>query len=205
MKRLIRANTEYEPGGETFDGYMGAVGWKGKNLDYNLGIVEIAKIIKSQFKKKFPGYKISARTDKYSMGQSLYIKIAIPQSDLMPKDEFVKNCLYNPYQYFKGYRGVGIYDADGRWHNYEVDDITGMSEDERREIFSLYYDQTLQRYTNHEYDTINYGWEPIPLLNDAPLKYVHDLAESFNYDDSNSMVDYFDTNFYSHINYIYAG
>ena len=44
MKRLVRANTEYEAGGETFDGYMGAVGWKGKNADAHLSVAEIAKI-----------------------------------------------------------------------------------------------------------------------------------------------------------------
>ena len=202
MKRLVRANTEYEAGGETFDGYMGAVGWKGKNADAHLSVAEIAKIIKSQFRKKFPGYKISARSERASR---IDILITVPRSNLMSKDEFIKEAVYNPYKMCKnGYHRIGCYDANGQWEEHQSDDFSHMSDEERADFFSRYYDYTLDKYTNQEYSKLNYGVEPIPLIDNSPLKYVHDLMDSFNYDDSNAMVDYFDTNFYGFLYYKYG-
>lgn len=202
MKRLITSTTEYEAGGETFDGYMGAIGWKGKNVDANLDIKEIAKIIRTQFKKKFPGYKISVRISRFSGGESISANIKIHISDLMPKDEFVSEATYNPFQYVKGY-WIGCPRADGTWEDLNRDSFYDMSTEDKEDFFSRYYDYCIKHYSEDKYATINYGHEAIPLLNDAPIAYVKHLMDSFNYDDSNSMVDYFSTNFYGSVSYSY--
>ena len=204
MKRLVFADKEYEAGGKTFDGYMGAIGWEGQNAHENLDIKDIAKIVRSQFRKKFPGYKISVRISRFSGGEAIDAQIWIPKTDLMSKDQFMKDAEYNPYQFIRGYRRMGYKAADGRWIEHSYDDFYDMPKEEVVDFFSNWYDYTLEHYTSTgSYPTINYPGEAIPLVNDEALKYVKDLIDSFNWDDSNSMVDYFSTNFYSHIEYAY--
>ena len=204
MKRYIKSadTTEYEAGGETFDGYMGAVGWKGKNYDLHLDIKEIAQIIRKQFRQKYPSYKINARISRYSGGQSMRISILIPKSDLLPKDQFVADSTQNPWKYVKGSWGwIGYPNPDGSEGRERPDILGEISAEERADYFSRYYDHELERYTGNA--DINVGAQPIPLLKDDALKYVKYLTDSFNYDDSNSMVDYFDVNFYAFIYYGY--
>jgi len=199
----VRADsTEYEAGGKTFDGYMGAVGWEGQNYDPHMDIKDIAKIIRTQFRKKFPGYKINARISRYSGGQSMRVAVLIPKSDLMDKATFVSDCIQNPWKYTKGSWGwIGCPRADGSWEDLRVEDLGNLTKEERADFFDRYYDHQLERFTNDA--DINYGSQPIPLLRDDALKYVKGLVDSFNYDDSNSQVDYFDVNFYGFIYYGY--
>lgn len=207
MKRYIKSNTEYEPGGETFDGYMGATGWKGKNYDANLDIKEIAKIVRSQFRKKFPGYKISARISRFSGGQSLDVMIWMHKSDLMPKDEFVQKATQNPWKFIGGTSvWVSAPDENGKLQTYDRDDVFyRWSKEQLADFFSRYYDYFITEYSKSEsYYSISYTGANntiVPLINDEPLKYVQGLMNSFNYDDSNSMVDYFSVSFYDHISY----
>lgn len=204
MKRYIKSsdNQEYETGGETFDGYMGAVGWKGKNVELHKDIKEIAQIVRKQFRQKFPGYKITARIKRYSGGQSMRVEILIPTTDLMDKAQFVEDSVRNPWKYVKGSWGwIGYPNPDGSEGRERPDILGEISADERAKYFSRYYDHALLRYTGNA--DINVGSQPIPLLNDEALKYVKSLVDSFNYSDSNSMVDYFDVNFYAFIYYGY--
>lgn len=204
MKRLIRCNTEYEAGGKTFDGYMGAVGWEGKNANLNLDIKEIAKIVRSQFKKKFPGYKCSARISRFSGGESIDVMVWIHKSDLMPKDQFIEDAIMNPNQFIHGYGIIGYYDENHNWISHKVQEIFDMDKEERYNLFSNYYDYVIAKYgSGDKYEYLNENYEPIPVINREPIDYVKNLVDSFNYDDSNAMVDYFNTNFYSHIEYAY--
>lgn len=207
MKRYIRCEEEFTAGGETFDGYMGAAGWKGKNYDLHLDIKEIAKIVRSQFKKKFPGYKISARISRFSGGQALDVTIWMHLSDLMPKDEFVQKATQSPWNFIGGTSAwVSAPDENGKWQTYDRDDMVyNWSKEQLADFFSRYYDYFVAEYSKSEsYYSISYTGANntiVPLINDEPLKYVQGLIDSFNYDDSNAMVDYFDVNFYDHISY----
>ena len=205
----IKADTEYEPGGETFDGYMGATGWKGKNLDFSRDIKDIAKIIRSQFKKKFPGYKISARISRFSGGQSLDVVVWMHTSDLMSKEDYIQMYVNNPME-FADYNGrMGYIDEIGHYHWVDAYQFfNNKSDDELYQFFSAQYDNTIKEYSegSNTYPTIHYTSAesaPIPLINSEPLDYLRSLIDSFNYDNSNSMVDYFDVNFYDSLEYKY--
>lgn len=50
-------------------------GWKGIGYDSSIGICEIAKVIRTAVKQKYPNVKISATTSKYSGGQSLSVNL----------------------------------------------------------------------------------------------------------------------------------
>jgi hypothetical protein len=206
MKRYIKSDKEYETGGKTFDGYMGATGWEGRNYDLHLDIKEIAKIVRSQFKKKFPGYKISARISRFSGGQSLDVVVWMHLSDLMPKDEFVAKAAANPWEIFRPNDWVSYKDENGKYTSKLAESFFyDMQRPELEEFFSDYYDDTVAEYSGGSatYPTINYSSAVygIPLINKEPLDYVKNLMDSFNYDDSNSMVDYFSVNFYDSLEY----
>ena len=211
MKRYIKSadTTEYEAGGETFDGYMGAVGWKGKNYDFHRDVKDIAKIVRSQFKKKFPGYKISVRISRFSGGQAIDATVWMHTSDLMPKEEFVETAASNPWEFYRPHAWVSYKTPDGKRKTELAETFFyDKQPEELREFFSNVYDDTIAEYSGGSatYPTLNYtgsAYGGIPLVNDAPLKYVKGLLDSFNYDDSNSMVDYFSVNFYSDIEYKY--
>jgi len=210
MKRYIKFDTEYEAGGETFDGYMGATGWKGKNLDFHRDIKDIAKIIRTQFKKKFPGYKISARISRFSGGQSLDVVVWMHTSDLISKNEFVTMYVANPWKYAGNQQMMGYYDENGKYQwTYDIDSFfDGMSKEDLSQFFATQYDKIIEKYSggSNTYPTISYRsaeFAPIPLANSDPLDYLRGLIDSFNYDNSNSMVDYFDVNFYDSLDYKY--
>ena len=206
MKRYIRSDEEYSAGGETFDGYMGAVGWKGKNYELHRDVKDIAQIVRKQFKQKFPGYKISVRISRFSGGQAIDATIWLHTSDLISKQEFVDDAVSDPYQFARGGGMIGYIDENGRYQwvdSYQL--FNNMDEAGLEQFFANYYDRTIEKYSegSNTYPTINYGQEPIPLKNKKPLEYVKGLLDSFNYADSNSMVDYFAVNFYSDIEYKY--
>ena len=117
-------------------------GWEGSRYDRNLRTTDISARVKVYTKERYPNYKFSVRTEYYSGGSSIYIKL-----------------LSGP---------VPAFTADAK-----RDYISTMSE------------------------VRNY-----PGLTDevrAVLTDVVDYCNSYNYDDSDSMTDYFDTNFYLHI------
>lgn len=207
MKRYIKSDKEYETGGKTFDGYMGATGWEGRNYDLNLDIKEIAKIVRSQFRKKFPGYKISARISRFSGGQSLDVVVWMHLSDLMSKEDFVAKAAANPWGIFRPNDWVSYKDENGRYTSKLAESFFyDMQRPELEEFFSTYYDDQIAKYSGSDSYSITYTgavYGGIPLTNTAPLDYVQHLMDSFNYDDSNSMVDYFSVNFYDSLAYKY--
>lgn len=209
MKRYVRSDDEFTPGGETFDGYMGATGWKGKNYDIHMDIKDIAKIIRTQFKKKFPGYKIRARISRFSGGQSIDVTVWMHTTDLMSKEDFVAEAASNPWKFYRPHDWVSYTTPEGKRETKLAEAFFyDMQRPELEEFFSQEYDEEIARYSggSDTYPTLTYSgsvYGGIPLINTEPLDYVKNLLDSFNYDDSNSMVDYFDVNFYDHLDYKY--
>jgi len=129
-------------------------GYQGSNYNRNLGIKEIAKLIRTQLKKDFPECKFSVQIERYSMGQSLHIYLMESPFKVSTDPDF------------KGYRQLNWYFPD-------------ESESELKRIL----EQT--KITPQLYYIMGE---------------VHSLVNSYNYDDSDGMIDYFDTNFYMHLN-----
>lgn len=120
-----------------------ANGWEGCRYDGNLRTTDIAARVRVYAKERYKDYKFSVRTEYYSGGSSIYIKLVSGPVPAFKEDA------PRPY-------------------------ISTMSD--ISEKFGL---------TSEVY---------------AVLSDVVAYCNSFNYDDSDSMTDYFDTNFYLHIN-----
>ena len=148
-------------------------GWEGENYNDNLDITEIAKILRGKLKESFPQCKFSVRIERYAGGQSLSVHLMEAPFDVFPES---------------------------------VPEITGPIHPIERETLKdrLDYSQRKQylqvnHYQFREFTGLNNG-TPITLEAHECLKKVSKLVESFNYDDSDSQIDYFNTNFYLHLN-----
>lgn len=141
--------------------------WQGANYQPDLGITEIAKLVRAKLKEQYPACKFSVTVEKYSGGCSMSVRlmaapfaaIATPDPDKIPN----RALTWGVEQAMKSWQNL----ADRQHHqvnHYYIQDDYYMTE-EAKEVLG------------------------------AATK----LANSFNYDDSDSMIDYFHTNFYLHV------
>ena len=153
--------------------------WEGVNADKHQDIAEVAKLIKGQLKRDFPTAKFSVTVERYSMGQSLRIAyLAGSTAAFRTTEEVVNDSEAIRQTRCKGY-------------------IKDESEAKEELI-------TTMQYANKEgYTKINehYIQENFRLTESAKvaLGRAYSLAQSFNYNDSDGQIDYFDTNFYLHM------
>ena len=148
-------------------------GWEGSNYNGNLDITEISKIVKKKLKEKYPECKFSITIERYSGGQSLNVSLMTA-----PFQAII--CEYK-VNHVNGYPEYIKIEGDG-------------------------YAQ-LNQYTFHDGYSVNYN-RPDGYNNGCSLtkecwncmEYVASLCSSFRRDDSDGMIDYFDTNFYLHLN-----
>jgi len=136
---------------------------QGKRYSNNLGIADIAKIIRKELKEKYPACTFSTTIQKYSGGQSLHLAL-----------------MSAPFEVFN----------------------TEHKQDKNGNIYTDrdYGYAQLNKYQFKEYaDGYNNG---AYLTKEAyeVVRAAADLANSFNYDDSDAQIDYFHCNFYLNIN-----
>ena len=174
------------------EAYMGAVGFVGSNAGKRLYGAELAQAIREAIKGD--GIKgVTVSKDTYSMGQSITLTVKITDSDLLTVDQYVANT--NIFDFaFAGW----ITDTDeGRdVDQYSVNNWDSEKQERvHRELAKreLGLSRSGRRMVNHYYiDNCDY-------FTDAFKVKLHRLVlitQSFNYNDSNSMVDYYDVGFH---------
>ena len=119
-----------------------ANGWEGSRYDGNLRTTDIAARVRVYAKERYPEYKFSVRSEYFSMGSAIHIKLVAGPVPAFKEDA--------PRQYVNT-----MSDLSGNW---------GLTEEVK-----------------------------------AVMSDVVAYCNSYNYDDSDSQTDYFDTNFYLHI------
>lgn len=120
-------------------------GWEGVRYDSNLSTKDISARVRVYAKERWPEYKFSVRTQYYSGGSSIYVKlISGPEAAFVSGSEEERRSYVSTCRNVKGFDGVTKAVA------FVVNDVC-------------------------------------------------DYMASYNYDDSDGMIDYFDVNFYTHI------
>lgn len=174
-----------ELGGHTEEGYMGATAWVGNKSHEFLWGAELTKALRADAKRI--GLKdVSFRSKTFSGGQEVWITIKARKEDFAPfeevKEEYMRLAL--------------------RQYWWRTPDGKNVSKD------AAFNDAELHEYNArlcYESDTrdgcqINhYHLDSYPAYKgiiETRLHLLKKLIDAYNYDDSNSMVDYFDTNFY---------
>lgn len=159
---------------ETADGtrsqFYTEFGWEGNRHDWNRSLKEIAQIVRAYVKEKYPTYKFSVRTSYASMCQELH---------------------------------VSLKEAPGNIYKESPAELT---EDERNKLWrSLYYNNIFIKdcWTDAELDeAIMTAWaqnDCYKVYNDATAAMLTDIdsfVKSYNYEDCDGMIDYFNVDFY---------
>lgn len=153
-------------------------GWEGNNYDNNLGIKDIAKLIRKRLKAKHPQCKFSITIERYSGGQSLNISLMEgPFQAILKQGNIIDNKFVSSQD-----QGYGEPEASAQLNEYTFNDP---------------YDDIRPKGVAVP------GWNNGAQLTREAWDIMHDAckcAVSFNFNDSDGMIDYFHTNFYLHLN-----
>lgn len=157
-------------------------GWAGSNYDSNLSMVDICKKIR-EFCKQFKGYKFSVRKRDYSC---LIIDLKESPFEITNAERM--------YNFFANEKASGL-----GWRNFWIDEKNLEWSDlteEQKQIVSKDYAESWCKYHqlngNPDCDWLN------PEVKEV-LSKVYAYMQSFNYDDSDGMIDYFNCNFYHYL------
>ena len=181
------------------DGYMGATKTTGSKSQVYLGDAELSKQIRQALQAvlapELNKSDVRVRKESYSMGRTIHITLRLDKSKYAPtRDEFKQIVVDN----VKRHRYDWIQNGDGKEVFHEA--YWEMTEDEKRKAEQATAEQ--RAIWDYGRDTTNINHYHIDkedmLTEDGKeiVRVANQVIKAFNYDDSNSQVDYFDTNFY---------
>ncbi|MBQ5824627.1 MAG: hypothetical protein IIW48_07430 [Clostridia bacterium] len=187
----ITCNTAADDfGGTVSDGYLGATAWNGNHSGKYLHGKELSKAVRESFKiAGVKGVSVSCKT--YAGGQNLTITVKVNSSDFISESEFVAN-----YQVCTS----GWIYTSLKGECIHVDEYFGrMTAEEQQKTREVAARCEYQKYTQREQSLNQYYLSEYKMFTPefaAKLQLINRIILSYNYDDSNGMVDYFNTNFY---------
>lgn len=185
------------------EGYMGGGGYEGNKCTLDLTTQEKKKAIIQDI-KKWTGLKVTARTDGNAYCTSYTFTISLPKSEVKTKEQYIadklkgleNNACYCEVERIL-YHWGGFYCGD---EYISEKDFLEADESERLTMYKGFYEYLY----NRELDNSNlYAYsEKYELTNIITpelinkLKRIDVIVASYNYDESNGQVDYFDCGFY---------
>lgn len=188
ISAINSATPSDETGGTFSDGYLGAVRWDGLKSDKKLYGSDLSAAIRADLKLAgIKGATVSVKS--YAGGQSITVKARLSAAEYLTEAEYV-----NSFQI--GGNCTWIYtSADEQPVFHEAFWAAPMQEREEIRVAAARY--SYRRATTKE-QRCHRAESAEAITNDAKarLRLIQDIVESYRYDDSNGMVDYFDTNFY---------
>ena len=181
------------------DGYCGAIKTTGSKSQVRLGDAELSKQIRQALQQvlapELSKSDVRVRKESYSMGRSIHITLRLDKNKYAPtRDEYKQAIVDN----VKRRKYTWIRTADGKDIFHEAYDK--MTEDEQRKVEQATAEQyAVWNYDRDTTDINHYHIDKEEMLTEDGKEIVrvaNRVIRAFNYDDSNAMVDYFDTNFY---------
>lgn len=181
------------------DGYCGAVKTTGSKSQVYLGDAELSKQIRQALQDvlapELSKSDVRVRKESYSMGRTIHITLRLDKSKYAPtRDEYKQTIVDN----VKRDRYTWIRTEDGKDVFHEA--YWGMTEDEKRKAEQATAEQqAIWNYDRGTADINHYHIDKEDMLTEDGKEIVrvaNQVIRAFNYDDSNAMVDYFNTNFY---------
>ena len=145
-------------------------GWEGNNHNWSRTLKEVAQIVRTYVKEKYPTYKFSVRTSYASMCQELHVDLKESPINIYKtaeelneedKTEFWKKAMHN------GYFSLNC------WNDEE---------------FKNEYNRVTENHGNF-----------YKVLNEVTKSVIEDIdafVKSYNYEDCDGMIDYFNIDFY---------
>ncbi|MBQ6127074.1 hypothetical protein IJI69_00285 [Candidatus Saccharibacteria bacterium] len=191
---ILGSNSDSEPdeaGTVITDGYLGGGAIYGSKSGKYLYGAELSAAIRADIKAAgIKGVTISSKT--YAGGQSITATVVIEKSDT------VSDYRMEEGKFLTALDRYGLY-IDGKWYRYS--DVFGekgewtektyrlLEEASRTEINTFAHSVNINQYHIDDYEALTPEFR-------AKLHKINSIISAYRYDESNSQVDYFDTNFY---------
>ncbi len=194
---ITGTTTEEAPAMVIGDGYMGGGSIYGSKSNHHLYGADLSAAIRADLKKA--GIKgVTVRCKTYAGGQSITATVKVTPEGYADRASFIAGWKFPCSSW-------GYAPEVGSIHGERFYSIGDPAEQERiRQTVAAYeYDTrtTSRQGVNHFYlGEISY----LTAETRAKLQRVCDIIADYRYDNSNSMVDYFDTNFYYNIEVVPA-
>ena len=175
------------------DTYSGS-GWEGVNSNKNLSTKEQAKAITDAMKEKYPDVKISRKSELYSGGSSIHLDIMSSDKDLYVSDADIDKM---------SLQDLSDVTRSNNFNWWAKENVPGYNENR-----AMYSEKDVKNYAKERLAQMKKGdnqsvrgdeW----YLSDYGKKVVSDLnkeANSYTYDDSDAMTDYFNHGTYMWVN-----
>lgn len=183
-KSKLEENEEIKLGTMQLENSYSGYGWKGVNSDKHLSIKEIGKLIKKELKKKYPDAVFSVTSGGNWSYNSL--DICLLKDINNPLNSF-ENAIKEAEKCPSHTRIIADY---SKWCGLTEKEI--QESEEAKKFLKNRLDSkniTVNQYhISEDYELSEYGKQL--------FTYIKKLCDSFNYDDSNSMTDYFNCGFY---------
>ena len=183
---IVGTTTEEEPASVIGDGYLGGGSVYGSKSNKYLFGSDLSAAVRADLKAA--GIKgVTVKCNTYAGGQSLAITCKFAPGDYLPRSEFIENYRIRGNCYWVQTSTGSIHIDQYYAMNAEDQERIRVEAAEREYIYVTTTEQQI-----HSVSRVNY------LTDDAKkkLERVDAIVAAYNYDCSNSMVDYFETNFY---------
>ena len=141
-------------------------GWEGKNYSSSLSRKEITARIRSELKTRYPDCKFSVTFSTYSGGGNIAVRLMAAKFDVFSTPDL---------EVASNIRGNRIMTPDEVMANW-------------KNVVEKGYHQLNHYYLKDDYTLTDRARDMFTAINDT--------ITSFRRDDSDGMIDYFDTNFY---------
>ena len=174
------------------DGYLGGGAFFGSKSNHHLYGKDLSAAIRKDLKAA--GLKATVRVETYSGGQHIYVTLQVSASDYISKEEFIKNYSIRPaYDWIDDPEGGQIY-KDKFW----------SLDDEKRAAIRIYNAEKefekgwsgLLAPNNYYMNRLDESLGMFTSAAHERMQKANAIVMAYRYDESNGMVDYFDTNFY---------
>lgn len=190
--RAAIGSSDNELGGTISEGYLGATRWDGNKSHKHLYGAELSKAIREELKRQgIKGCSVSCKT--YSGGQSVRVKVAASAADYISREEYVDSYRIND-------AGHWLTTEDGE--QIHRDEWFALDADEQQRTLRSHAAREYDYYISGSHEINHYKIENNKIYTEAfraKLSRINAVLDTYNYDNSNGMVDYFDTNFYRDI------
>lgn len=177
------------------DGYLGGGAIYGSKSDKHLYGADLSKAIREDIKAA--GIKgASVRCKTYSGGQSITVTLSLPASAYVTKEQFAAD-----YRIPTSASWIYYEDEDGKSQTISISDYYSRktSAEEQEKIRISAAASEYHREAEIENELNQYHLDKYTVYTPQTMeiiKKVNSIINAYRYDESNAMVDYFDTNFY---------
>ena len=187
---------------EATAGYMGGIETTGSKSGLRLYGKDLTAAIRKDL-KKWGVSGVSVACHSHSLCQDLIITITPQNGDVLSLDDYKKAYKNTDGSYNFGCAGKlsGFdsfdYVSGGRWTRTSYEEFAGMTDSEKAEIMDATLESNYREETSgtiNEYHIADY--KALSASFRTRFERIKAIIDSYNHDDSNAMVDYFNRNFY---------